>query len=751
MNNLVRKSYWFSLALVMGLLPGCSSIQWDPTERFGAYSGHLTDANHEGKPIEGTPVEKAVKEEKPQKFELITGTGTFVKQPDKAGAVIQIPAKGTEPPAEGDITLNFDNTDLREVVKVILGDLLNVSYILDPTVQGSVTMQTGRPLTKDALLPTLETLLRMNKAALVRNGGSYKVLPLASAIQGTVVPQLGEGGPAIPKGYSIRIVPLRYIGATEMSKILTPLVPEGSVIRADTVRNLLILAGTSPELGTLLETISVFDVDWMKGLSVGVFRLENTSVGDLANQLDSLLGDKAESPLAGLFRIVPVESTNSLMVVTHQARYLEEIRKWIERLDAAGNRGDVAEQLFVYRVKHGSANNLASVIGELYSDKKDGTTARKASVAPGMKGTKIQSSTGTSQATSKLGSTSTTGTMTGTTSGVATGGTGTTANRATSTTASHGAAGGRGEEAASVKLESGVSIVADTINNSLLIRATPVQYRKVLDALEKLDILPMQVLVEATIVEVSLTGSLQYGLQWYLKGKVGNSTHELTYTKSDTLGSLKALAPGFDWNMVASGESIKTLLTMLSDEDLINVLSSPSVMVLDNYTAQIQVGNQVPILTSQQQSTNTDSNVVNSIQYKDTGVILSVTPRVTPGGLVVMDIDQEVSDVNTAKQVQGIDSPTISTRHIISSVAVKNNQMVVLGGLIRDRRETTESGIPGLNKVPVVGWAFGSTKKDADRTELVVMLTPKVITSDRDIEQVTQSFRKKLEGLREKF
>lgn len=716
----MRRVHCLAVPLILAL-SACASSYWDPTERVNSPVGHVGGA--EAPPAgPGEAAAVALGEEEEAKGveapaqERYVGTGTFVKRV-RTRAV---------PPRAGDITLNFDNTDLREVVKVILGDLLNVNYILDPAVQGSVTMQTGSPLSRDLLLPTLETLLRMNNAVLVDAGTMYRVLPVSRAVRGAGVPQLGQSRRPLPRGYSVRIVPLKYIGVAEMNKILEPLAPEGSIIRVDAVRNLLILAGTNPELESLLDTIEVFDVDWIKGLSVGFFRIEFAELSEIVEQLGTLFGGKEDSPLAGLFRIIPVESANSLLVITPQVRYLDEVGKWIRRLDRASEEGDGSERLYVYRVQHGDAENLADLLGSLFEE--SGTTTRAAArVAPGLRAAKVQSPgrSGSKEAGAETGDKSPARAATGGGAVVAV-------------------------SSSSIALGDGVSIVADTVNNSLLIRATPAQYRKIQEALEQLDILPLQVLVEATIVEVTLTGELRYGLQWFFKTHHGSKTGNWVLDNSKDSG-LAGLLPGFNWTLIDAADQIRAVLSAFAGDGLVNVLSSPSIMVLDNHTAKIQVGDSVPTLSSQSTSNiGGESPTVNSIEYRDTGVMLTVTPRVTPGGLVIMEVEQDVSDaVETATGVDG--SPTIQTRNISSTVAVKDKQSVILGGLIRDKRENSDGGVPGLYKVPILGWAFGQTEKSAERNELVVVLTPRVITSATDIEEVTEDFRNKLRGLREKF
>ncbi len=701
---------WLGL-LTAGLLvlitSGCGSggLVFDPSKRIGSTQGHAMDPDRRAVPV-GTdaaqPDSIAIGDEIPEATDyVLPGTGTFVRQVSPAGV-------DTTP---GDVTLNFDGTDIREVVKVILGDLLGVNYVLDPGVSGFVSLQTGRPLRRDMLIPTLETLLRMNNAALVDNAGTYEVVPLGNAVQGRVVPQLGQSARALPEGYSLQVVPLRYIGAEEMASILEPLAPDGSIVRTDSMRNLVVIAGTSPEMSNLLETIQVFDVDWMAGLSVGFFVLEYAQATDVVSNLQALLADgDGPNPFKGLFRFIPMESANAVLVVSPQQSYLAQMRDWITRLDRAEASGSTAQRLFVYRVRHGDAENLADVLTQLFSGDGGGGQRRSVGgVAPGLQQASIGGADG--------------------------GGDG-------------GEATPRRASASTLELSSEVSIVADAVNNSLLVRSSARDYKKILDALKQLDILPLQVLVEATIVEIRLTGSLRYGVQWRFFGLAEGDYRSDISLRDGAEGPARTF-PGFNWSVVLRPDTIRATLSALAQDDLVNVLSSPSVMVRDNQTAQIQVGEDVPIATTQQQGTATTDRIINQIEYRSTGVKLSVKPRVTPGGLVQMEIEQEVSTV--AQDSGTLNSPTFRTRNITSNVAVRSNQAVVLGGLIQDANEGNRSGVPGLYRAPLVGPLFGETRRRAERNELVVVLTPRVIASDGDIETVTRDFRDKVRNLDTRF
>jgi general secretion pathway protein D len=307
----------------------------------------------------------------------------------------------------------------------------------------------------------------------------------------------------------------------------------------------------------------------------------------------------------------------------------------------------------------------------------------------------------------------------------------------------------RGSTSSTLNLSSEVSIVADIVNNSLLVRSSPRDYKKILDALKQLDIVPLQVLAEATIVEIQLTGSLRYGVQWRFKGPAVEGYQSRSSLSQGENEFPAPTFPGFNWSVVLQPSTIKATLTALAEDNLVNVLSSPTVMAMDNQEAKIEVGDEVPILTTAQQGTSDTDRILNQIEYKQTGVQLSVTPRVTPGGLVQMQIDQQVSSV--LEDVGPLGSPSFRNRTITSNVAVRSNQAVVLGGLIQDDTSTGKSGVPGLYRAPIVGSLFGNTTKTARRTELVVVLTPRVIAGDSDIDAVTRDFRRKVKNLDPRF
>lgn len=615
--------------------------------------------------------------------------------------------------ADGDIKLNFQNANLLEVIKIVLGDMLGLNYVIDPRVQGSVSMQSSRPLRREDLLPTLEMLLRMNDTALVESGDGYQVLPLANALTGVRAPQLGDTNLPLPPGYSVRVMPLKYVAAEEMVQILEPFVAGGKqLLRVDTRRNLLILAGSADEMERLLETVYVFDVDRMRGMSVAMFTPDFVDAKTLGSELEALLADPEQGPMSGLVRFIVIERLNGLMVVTPRAEFLARIQEWVERLDKDGG-SDAGRRLFIYRVQNGKATDLADMLSQLFAGDNAGGNTPAAEVAPGLTPITIGAD-GTE------------------------GGAGTIVPAANARTLAIG-----GEDPGKPPGE--VRVIADEPNNALLILASSGEYRQILNALKQLDISPMQVLVEVTIAEVSLTDNLQYGVEWFFQNASGRGLSGIA-TLDLGVNGVAAVQPGFSYAVAGAGNVVRGVLNMLATESNLSVISSPTLLVLNNQEASIQVGDEVPVSTQQQQSTQANANIINSIEYRETGILLKVKPRINAGGLVIMDVVQEASLVPSTSNTDTL-TPRIQQRKLKSTVAVNSGDTIILGGLIQDNGNRSESGVPVLHTLPLFGALFGNKADNQARTELLVLITPRAVSSRATALQVTEAFRRKLHTL----
>lgn len=699
--------------------PEASSTQEIVHQTTGALAPSSILGETPGSSTVSVPIRSGAVQTVSTNSDIIRGTGLAINQ----HALQQKDAapNATVTPG-GDISLNFVNADIHTVVKTVLGDMLHLNYVIDPTVHGTVTIQSTRPLARPYVLPTLSEALRFSGIAMVKVNGEYHIVPVQEA------PQQGEpffvGQAAYQPGYRLQIVPLKFVTAADMQQVLEPFAPASTILRVDTARNLLILGGTEAELQPILDTINIFDVDQLAGMSFALFPLKSASAKSVAAELNHLLATQS-STIKGLIKIQTIERLNAILAVSQQPAYLDRLATWIHRLDKVAETGE--RQLYVYYVQNGRATDLASVLINALGAK-GGAGGNSGNLLSGMP---VQSQTQVTYtpADSSTPNMQPTGPVPATSAST---------NQTQATATPSPGANPTGGEGIALGDQSSVRITADKVNNALLIYATPQQYAIVRAALQKLDIVPLQVLIDASIAEVTLTKGLQYGVQYFLQ--TGN--HSVTFSNG-TSQTIAAPFPGFAY-MFSTGASINSILNLLTSISDVQVISSPELMVLNDQSADLQVGNQVPVATSQAIGvTSPGAPLVNTIEYKDTGVILKITPRVNASGLVSLDISQEVSDVATTT-TSGIDSPTIEQRKITTSVAVRSGETIALGGLITDNTNHTRNGIPILSDIPYIGSLFGSTSDTKTRTELLVLITPHVVQSFERARAVTEELREKV-------
>lgn len=633
------------------------------------------------------------------------------------------PVKAKEPvKLLGDaVSLNFEEAPLGEVLHAVMGDILGLDYIVDHPVQGKITLRSRTPIPRDQLLQVLESLLKANDVLMVRDEqGRYLITGAQQASR--LSPEI-SGAQATGSGYSVIVVPLQYISAGNMAEILRPVAEESAFVRVDNVRNLLMLAGTQAQLAGWLDMVNTFDVDMLEGMSVGLFPLEHSGVEETAQVLNGMLSTGGEKGnFSQLVKIIPIKRLNSLLIVTPRAHYLDTVDTWIQRLDAAPD-SNFAKRLYVYPVQNTTATRLADLLTNIYSGAGKGSGGGRSSgsgigqggVAPGL-GSESIGSSGLSTPDAFGGSSSD-------------GGEGNTTK-------------GIGGVAAMVdtgtpEIED-VRVVADDENNALMIYSTGKQYDIIADALQQLDVVATQVIIEASILEVQLTEDLKYGLEWTFRNGFGDD-----YTGTgvlDTGESGIGALTGFSYTLRNSAANISAVLNALASDSLVNVISTPSVMVLDNHEAYIHVGDQVPI--RQGSFVSDGGTVTENFQYRDTGVKLTVKPSVNAGRLVTMNVEQSVTDIGSEDGISG--QPTFLERTISSRVAVRSDEAVVLGGLIRENASASDGGVPVLHRLPVLGSLFGTTSNSSARTELIVIITPRVIANETELRDVSRELRSRV-------
>ncbi len=687
------------------------------------------------------------------------------------------PSKAVSALSGPPISLNFEEAPVAEVVRTILGDLLRVDYVLYQPINGTVTLSTRAPVSPDQAVYLLEGALFANGLALTRDArGSYHV-GRPEALKGVTGGVRQASGTSLPPGSGAIVVPLQYIGAAEMAAILRPMLPADSLVRVDNVRNLLILAGSRAQAEGWLDLVNTFDVNLLKGMSVGVFPLKHVSVQEVEAALQLMTGGAASpaggstaaarastapgataagaasggaaaatrttaamgenNPLFGALRVMPIERLNSILVVTPRAAYLDEVRRWIERFDRpSDNSGE--PQLNIYRVQNGNARHLASVLQGIFGGTSSGAVSGTTGVAPGLATT--TGSTG-GFGTGALGgqvNNRLSGLQSGSQGGLTGGGIMGGANRNVQNTVA--------QQPVSAMIGN-IRVMSDDLNNSVLVWGTKSEFAKIEATLKRLDLPPTQVLIEASIIEVTLNDNLQYGLQWAFSDSRTTTGYTGLGRLSSSIKPNEFAIPtsGFSYTLSNGAGNVRAILSALSAKTNVKVVASPSLMVLDNHQAAIAVGSQIPVQTATTTFSQENSASTSSYQWKDTGVNLVVTPSVNSGNLVSMQIDQSVTDVGAADDVTK--QRAFLQRQLSSKVAVRSGESIVMGGLIQERNSTGKSGIPVLHTLPLVGSLFGSTTDEGARTELLVVITPRVVRSDIDVREVSEDLRERMKGL----
>ena len=702
------------------------------------------------------------------------GTGVFINAAAAHGK------SGGAANAGGTITFNFDNQPVQAAVKAILGDVLHANYSIAPDVKGTVTFATSQPVTQDEVLPILQMLLSWTGNALVRQGGRYLVMPIDQVAAGNLVPGLGAVSPGA--GYAARLFPLHYVSAEAMQKLLKPFADPKAFLLVDPLRNILVMGGTPDELANYQRIVRTFDVDWLRGMSVAVIPLEHVQAAELVGELETIFseqgggkdetqqkvpgsnvtvtfansGSAAAGSLSSMVRLIPLKQSNSLVVITSQPSYIDEVRRLVTTIDnGAGN----ASGLYVYNVLNVKASDLAKHLNELFGNNSNGNYQNQAgAVAPGFSPLEQtgQGRLGAQQGFGSFGQDSTFG-GTDNGSGDLFGGSGSGSDSSMvfgSTQSRRQQQGNQGSVAFTTS--EGVRIAAVNENNQLLIRATPSAWQKLLPVIQRLDEKPLQVQIETKVLEVNLTGEFQFGVQYYLGGLIGTqpgsppNTNE-SYHRHQGAAGLGGVQYATSDALFYSfaGNKLQFALSALETSGDAKVLSAPSTVVLNNQETTFKVGEKIPIvqtyLVPGVGSTATNYNA-GQVQYIDTGVLLDVVPRVSPGGLVYLDVQQVVSKPSATTDKNG--NYTISNRALSTEVAVQSGQTVLLGGLIQQTDSVQDNGVPFLNRIPVLGRLFGTTDRNTARTELIVLITPRIIRNPEEARRNTDEYESQFESLK---
>jgi general secretion pathway protein D len=655
---------------------------------------------------------------------------------------------------------NFENAPVTTVAKVILGDILGAGYTIDPRVQGTVTLTSGHPVPKKDVLFVLESALRTSNVALVRERTGYRLVPAPEAVGSAGVDAQRDPEP----GYGITVIPLQYVSVQTVSKLLDSFAAKPGAIRADQSRNLLLVQGTGSERRAALDTVMSFDRDWMRGQSVGIYPIRNTTPEPVMAELEKII-DSGEGGLnQNLVKLQAIGRMNAIMVVSRKPELLRTVATWINRLDASETASTGVK---VYRVRYGDARQIARLLNDIFLgggaggaldtagsqlapgggaagmstfDRLTGATQSSAATPGGLPQTQ--------QPTPLSGGLGGGGSSAGSPLGARPFGTGEPRPgeqpAGTDTNTLLGGRGAGGQQGPGAVL-AGVRITADVVNNALLIYANQENYRVIERAINQLDRPQLQVAIDLTIAEVTLNDSLNYGVQTLLtSANLGLPTGAGQAINTAVAQPLAQVFPGANI-LVGALANPQVVINALHSYTNVKVLSNPSLVVLDHQAATLQVGDQVPITTGTATVLSANNAVVNTINYQNTGIILRVVPRINSNGKVTLEIEQEIS--NVAPQSAGSLTPTISQRRVKSSISVVTGQTVLLAGLISETQSRGRTGIPFFDQVPLLGDAAATDNRKAiARTELIIFIRPQIIRDGVDAAAVAEELRSRMRG-----
>ena len=634
------------------------------------------------------------------------------------------------PPTRASVVFNFDNADIYEVIRV-MAEILKINYIIDPKVKGVVNIHTSGQISAEDVFPIFQSILRLNGATAVKKDGVYEIVPLADAKKLPIPPLTTRESGKSPSGerYTIQIVSLKYIPVAEVSKMIKPFLSDGADIVEHPPSNILIIGDLASNVKKSLDIISLFDLDIFTDLRVRIYPLLNSDVNEVAKEVERIFSSFEVSTKSGRgvgITFTPVVRINSLLVVSSIPNIFEKVEGWLKELDKTPIEG-TKYSVFVYYCQNAKAKDLAEVLKQIYvtTKKKEGEFKEKvAEQATYPKGVKPPP----------------------------------TSSAAPPSTPAEAGAVPEGE----------INIVVDEATNSLVIRAFARDYKSILETVKKLDIYPKQVLIDILMAEITLDDSNKFGVEWarFISSNPPNAQEVVLGSRPpvDTTGTFvplgRALAEGtfFRYSIVEMGGKVMAAINAAATDNRLNVISSPQLLASNNKEAKMQVGSSQPILTSTYSYGSTSGTIVSTtpstgtiegtIEYKDIGIILTITPRISDGGLITLEIQIERSDVEE-KALGNLQNVPFFPKKIAKTIlSVLEGQTIVIGGLIEEGKTTIKTGIPVLSRIPILGALFGYQTYIKKKTELILLMTPHIITDHIQSRSVTEEFKEKVEGLK---
>jgi general secretion pathway protein D len=616
----------------------------------------------------------------------------------KSNAYVKIKQKGEK----YEVNLVFDSADVFEVIKTIFNDLVKEDFILDPAVKGSLTLSINGTYTKNEILDIVSRSMDLAGLSLIKNDKYYYITTKNNSKEFINVNKSSGI-------YAIEILQLNNIDANYFAKNITPFISRGATVVSIPTINAFIIYDKKENIKNVKNILGIIDNNVFKNIKFKIFAVKNIKASEAALIINEILKSSEIISKPGVVKstfVTPLKSNNSILIMTRNDAIFKYIMAWLTEIDQASE--SETSGVYVYYVENGEAKKIADLLKQLYGQAV--STREKGEIV--IKGKTSETKTATLK-----------------------------------------------KSAASGELQGNVNIIPDEDNNALIIKANPDDYKTIMKVIKKIDIIPKQVMIKVMIAEVTYTKKSEVGIQWFLKNK-GIHIGDVEYTgdamlnqgmgmAEDTpLGSSKIM--GFAYGLYNPASDLVGLLHLLAEDTEFNLLSSPNILAIDNQEATIEVGQDVPTVTQTVNNTNSNGNVTNTIQYRKTGILLTVKPQINSQGLVKLTINQEVSQAIKNK-VSGIDSPTFLQRKANTSLVVQDGQTVVIGGLIQDKVDDSDSGIPFLKDIPFLGYLFGGKKKENEKVELMIAITPKVVEDSNAAQVMTNEFLRRVENIKKKL
>jgi general secretion pathway protein D len=674
-------------------------------------------------------------------------------------------------PSGGMISLNFNRADLIEIIHII-AQQLRLTYTIDPDVKGTVTINSAEPLRSEDLLPIFHQILRMNGAVAVRTGNLYHIMPIKDG-KGLARP----AGQNREDSFALQVIPVRFFAVAEMKRVLTPFLQPGGEIVENPRGNFLIVMDLPSNIQRLTEIAELIDVQVFAGTRMEIYQPKVASAEELGQEMTKVMQSFASSaPQAENFaaEFIALPRINQLLVISHSEAAWTYAKRWLDRIDVVAD--GPGRRIFIYPVENGKATDLADVLnqalGQPATGRRDSTRTLQdlhRSTAGGTTSSTGQGSMGTGS--SGFGSSGSFGQQSrplGAYAAVPVPGQGVppgvVAPPQPPVSQAPGAARPPQSQQQQQQQQEQLRIVADPATNSLIVYGTVQEFQNVKNILKDLDAIPRQVLLDVLIAEVTLSDNESLGVDYEILARNPSSIFGQKFPSAGAIRTLGELFPttgafGGGISGVFGGKDIKAFVNALQSDSRFKVLSSPSILATDNRPARIQVGSQEPVATgtvSTPISTTSTGSATgfatsSTIQYQNTGRIVTIIPQVNSQGLVNLQILAEVSQINPDASVQlgtAGSFPSFDIRQAETTAVVQDGDTLVIGGIIADNRSRSRTGIPYLMDIPVIGRFFGSTTNKIDRTELIMLLTPHVIRNRDQAQQVTEDFKKSLSSLR---